>query len=78
MLKLCVSESWTLTKLLSTKPDGNHTRMIRATLNVSWRSHINQHAALQQPTEDQVSSSIAVSHAGRMMSQDEITARVLL
>ena len=31
--------TWTLTKLLEKKLDGNYTRMLRAILNKSWRQH---------------------------------------
>ena len=31
--------TWTLTKLLEKKLDGNYTRMLRAILNRSWRQH---------------------------------------
>ena len=31
--------TWTLTKRLEKKLDGNYTRMLRATLNKSWRQH---------------------------------------
>ena len=31
--------TWTLTKRLEKKPDGNYTRMLRAILNKSWRQH---------------------------------------
>ena len=31
--------SWTLTKQIEKKLDGNYTRMLRAILNKSWRQH---------------------------------------
>ena len=31
--------TWTLTKLMEKKLDGNYTRMLRAILNKSWRQH---------------------------------------
>ena len=31
--------TWTLTKRLEKKLDGNYTRMLRAILNMSWRQH---------------------------------------
>ena len=31
--------TWTLTKRLEIKLDGNYTRILRATLNMSWRQH---------------------------------------
>ena len=34
-----ISKSWTLTKRLEKKWDGNYTRMLRAILNKSWRQH---------------------------------------
>ena len=35
--------TWTLTKRLEKKLDGNYTRMLRATLNESWRHHPTRH-----------------------------------
>ena len=35
--------SWTLTKRLKKKQDGNYTRMLRAILNKSWRQHPTRH-----------------------------------
>ena len=35
--------TWTLTKLLEKKLDGNYTRMLRAILNKSWRQHPTRH-----------------------------------
>ena len=35
--------TWTLTKQLDKKPDGNYTRMLRAILNKSWRPHPTRH-----------------------------------
>ena len=35
--------TWTLTKPLEKKPDGNYTRMLRAILNKSWRQHPTRH-----------------------------------
>ena len=35
--------TWTLTKRLEKKLDGNHTRMLRAILNKSWRQHPTRH-----------------------------------
>ena len=36
---LYVCSTWTLTKRLEKKIDGNYTRMLRAILNKSWRQH---------------------------------------
>ena len=35
--------TWTLTKRLEKKLDGNYTRMLRAILNKSWRQHTTRH-----------------------------------
>ena len=35
--------TWTLTKRLEKKLDGNYTRMLRAMLNKSWRQHPTRH-----------------------------------
>ena len=35
--------TWTLTKRLKKKQDGNYTRMLRAILNKSWRQHPTRH-----------------------------------
>ena len=35
--------TWTLTKRLEKKLDGNYTRMLRALLNKSWRQHPTRH-----------------------------------
>ena len=36
---ICPCSTWTLTKRLEKKLDGNYTRMLRAILNKSWRQH---------------------------------------
>ena len=35
--------TWTLTKRMKKKLDGNYTRMLRAILNKSWRQHPKRH-----------------------------------
>ena len=37
------STTWTQTKRLKKKLDGNYTRMLRAILNKSWRQHPTRH-----------------------------------
>ena len=37
------STTWTLTKRLEKKLDGNYTRILRAVLNNSWRQHPTRH-----------------------------------
>ena len=40
---LCGCTTWTLTKRLEKKLDGNYTRMLRAILNKSWWQHPTKH-----------------------------------
>ena len=40
---LCGCTTWTLTKRLEKKLDGNYTRMLRAILNKSWWQHPTRH-----------------------------------
>ena len=40
---LCRCTTWTLTKRLEKKLDGNYTRMLRAILNKSWQQHPTRH-----------------------------------
>ena len=40
--------TWTLTKWLEKKQDGNYTRMLRAILNKSWRQHPTKHQLYRQ------------------------------
>ena len=72
--------TWTLTKRLEKKLDGNYTRMLRAILNKSWRQH---------PTRRQlyghlppITKTIQVKrarHAGHCWrSKDELVSDVLL
>ena len=72
--------TWTLTKWLEKKLDGNYTRMLRAILNKSWRQH---------PTKDQlyghrppITKTIQARrtrHAGHCWrSRDELITDVLL
>ena len=72
--------SWTLTKCMEKRLDGNYTRMLRAILNKSWR---------QQPTKQQlyghrppITKTIKIRqtrHAGHCWrSRDELISDVLL
>ena len=72
--------TWTLTKRMEIKLDGNYTRMLQAILNKSWRQH---------PTEQQlcghlppITKTIKIrraKHAGRYWrSKDELISDVLL
>ena len=42
-IRLYGCTTWTLTKRLEKKLDGNYTRMMRAILNKSWRQHPTRH-----------------------------------
>ena len=77
---LCGCTTWTLTKRLEKKLDGNYTRMLRVILNKSWRQH---------PTRRQlyghlppITKTIQVRrarHAGHCWrSKDELVSDVLL
>ena len=72
--------TWTLTKRLEKKLDGNHTRMLRAILNKSWR---------QNPTKHQLNGHLPpitktinvrrTRHAGQCWrSRDELVSDALL
>ena len=67
--------TWTLTKRLEKKLDGNYTRMLRAILNMSWRQHPTRHQLYDQKTI-QVRRT---RHAGLCWrSRDELISDVLL
>ena len=72
--------TWTLTKRLEKKLDGNYTRMLRAILNKSWRQHPTRHQlyGLLPP----ITKTIQVRrtrHAGHCRrSRDELISDVLL
>ena len=73
--------TWTLTKRMEKKLDGNYTRLLRAILNKSWR----QHPTKQQQLYDHlppITKTIQVRrtrHAGHSWrSRDELISDVLL
>ena len=72
--------TWTLTKRLEKKLDGNYTRMLRAILNKSWRQHPTKHK-LYSPLP-LITKTIQVRrtrHAGNCWrSRDELISDVLL
>ena len=72
--------TWTLTKRLEKKLDGNYTRMLRAILNKSWRQHPTRHqlyAHLPPITKTiQVRRTRYAGHCWR--SKDELISVVLL
>ena len=72
--------TWTLTKRLEKKLDGNYTRMLRAILNKSWRQHTTRHQLYGHLPP--ITKSIQVRrtrHAGHCWrSRDELISDVLL
>ena len=72
--------TWTLTKRLEKKLDGNYTRMLRAILNKSWQQHPTRHQLyghLPPITKTiQVRRTRHVGHCWR--SRDELIRDVLL
>ena len=72
--------TWTLTKRLEKKLDGNYTRMLRATLNKSWRQHSKRHQLyghLPPITKTiQIRRTRQAGHCWR--SNDELISDVLL
>ena len=72
--------TWTLTKRLEKKLDGDHTRMLRAILNNSWRQYPTRHQLYGHLPP--ITKTIQVSrtrHAGHCWrSRDELISDVLL
>ena len=72
--------TWTLTKLLEKKLDGNYTRMLRAVLNKSWRQHPTKHQLYGHlPTITKTIKVGRTRHIGLCWrSRDELISDVLL
>ena len=72
--------TWTLTKRLEKKLDGNYTRMLRAILNKSWRQHPTRHQLYgHQPPTTKTIQVRRTRHAGHCWrSRDELIRDVLL
>ena len=72
--------TWTLTKRLEKKLDGNHTRMLRAILNKSWRQHPTRHQLYGHlPPITKTIQVRRTRHAGHWLrSRDELINDVLL
>ena len=72
--------TWTVTKRLEKKQDGNYTRMLRAILNKSWRQHPTRHQLYSHLPP--ITKTIQVRwtrHAGHCWrSRDELIRDVLL
>ena len=72
--------TWTLTKRLEKKLDGNYTRMLRAILNRSWQQHLTRRQLYgHQPPITKTIQAGRTKHAGHCWrSKDEIVSDVLL
>ena len=80
LIMLYGCSTWTLTKRLEKKLDGNYTRMLRAILNKSWRQHPTRHQLYGHLPP--ITKTIQVRwtrHAGHCWrSKDELISDVLL
>ena len=72
--------TWTLTKRLEKKLDGNYTRMLSAILNKSWRQHPTRHQLYGYlPPITKTIQVRRTRHAGHCWrSRDELISDVLL
>ena len=72
--------TWTLTKRLEKKLDGNYTRMLRAILNNSWQQHPTRHQLYGHlPPITKTIQVRQTRHAGHYWrSRDELISDVLL
>ena len=72
--------TWTLTKRLEKKLDGNYTRMLRAIFNESWRQHTTKHQLYGHlPPITKTIQVRRTRHAGHCWrSRDELISDVLL
>ena len=72
--------TWTLTKRLEKKLDGNYTRMLRAILNKSWQQHPTRHQLYGHlPPITKTIQARPIRHAGHCWrSKAELVSDVLL
>ena len=72
--------TWTLTKRLEKKLDGNYTKMLRAILNKSWRQHPTRHQLYGHlPPITKTIQARRTRHAGHCWrSREELISDVLL
>ena len=72
--------TWTLTKRLKKKLDGNYTRMLRAILNKSWQQHPTRHKLYGHlPPITKTMQARQTRHAGHCWrSKDELISNVLI
>ena len=77
---LYVCTTWTLTKRLEKKLDGNYTRMLRAILNKSWQQHPTRHQLYGHlPPITKTIQVRRTRHAGHCWrNRDELIRDVLL
>ena len=75
----CLKTTWTQTKRMEKKLDGNYTRMLRAILNKSWRQHpTKQRLYGHQPPVAKTIKVIQTRHAGHCWrSRDELVSDLL-
>ena len=79
-IRLYGCTTWTLTKRLEKKLDGNYTRMLRAILNKSWQQHPTRHQLYGHlPPITKTIQPRRTRHAGHCWrSKDELVSDVLL
>ena len=79
-IKLYGCTTWTLTKRLEKKLDGNYTRMLRPILNKSWRQNTTRHQLYGHlPSNTKTIEVKRTRHAGLCWkSRDELISDVLL
>ena len=72
--------TWTLTKRLEKKLDGNYTRMLRAILNKSWQQHPTRNQLYRHlPPIAKTIQARRTRHAGNCWrSKDELLSELLL
>ena len=63
--------TWTLTKRLEKKLDGNYTRMLRAILNKSWRQHPTRHQLYGPPASYHENYSSLTNQACRTLLEKQ-------
>ena len=80
LIRLYGCTTWTLTKRLKKKLDGNYTRMLRAIFNKSWRQHPTRHQLYGHlPPITKTIQIRRTRHAGHCWrSRDELISDVLL
>ena len=80
LILLCGCTTWTLTKRLEKKLDGNYKRLLRAIMNKSWRQHLTRHQLYGHlPPITKTIQVRRTKHAGHCWrSRDELISDVLL